>query len=382
MHVSLSGLATSLIVCSLPAWATTITVDASFPAYETYSYAAITPAPIGFDAFSDYSSDPNADTAYFSYTLPPSSSTSVPGATASITGGSYITSATTTLGSNHAYAQGGSFVSTELGASSISGWYDQVTINGGSGTGVAHFTVQLNGSVDVGSVKGELNYFLRSSSEHPSLIGNQNLVFNTLGPAQPIWTTSWGYEGSSITNYSLGASPYNDTSVLFPTEPLQPVFPTVPGLPALEDPATQLGADGGMGLFGFYVSDLILTPGAEQSISVLLHGSLEFTYDVPFYLISGLSSDLLDCIALQEYRDLFAESICGAGPTDGTGATILDFSNSANLINIALPQGATASFASGNGYNVTTVPEPSSITLAGLGLVGMGVIGWRARRRS
>jgi len=70
---------------------------------------------------------------------------------------------------------------------------------------------------------------------------------------------------------------------------------------------------------------------------------------------------------------------CSTRPVDGTGATILDFSNSANLVNIALPEGATASFASGNTYNVTTVPEPDAWLML---LAGLGLVGWRARRRA
>ncbi|ODU02847.1 MAG: hypothetical protein ABS89_05330 [Thiobacillus sp. SCN 63-1177] len=74
--------------------------------------------------------------------------------------------------------------------------------------------------------------------------------------------------------------------------------------------------------------------------------------------------------------DVFGDPV----PTpDGTGATILDFSHSANLVNIALPEGATASFASGNVYNVTAVPEPDAWLML---LAGLGLIGWRARRRA
>jgi hypothetical protein len=70
---------------------------------------------------------------------------------------------------------------------------------------------------------------------------------------------------------------------------------------------------------------------------------------------------------------------CVPTPKDGTGATTLDFSNSANLVSIALPEGATASFASGATYNVTTVPEPGEWAML---LAGLGLVGWRARRRA
>jgi hypothetical protein len=75
----------------------------------------------------------------------------------------------------------------------------------------------------------------------------------------------------------------------------------------------------------------------------------------------------------------FSIGDCTAPTKDGTGATTLDFSNSANLINIALPEGATASFASGTAYNVTAVPEPGEWLML---LAGLGLVGWRTRRKA
>lgn len=90
-----------------------------------------------------------------------------------------------------------------------------------------------------------------------------------------------------------------------------------------------------------------------------------------------MGTSLLDLGAFQSFCSFDVE--CPSNPPiDGTGATTLDFSNSANLVGIALPDGATASFASGHAYNVTAVPEPGEWLML---LAGLGLVGWRVRRR-
>lgn len=93
--------------------------------------------------------------------------------------------------------------------------------------------------------------------------------------------------------------------------------------------------------------------------------------------MGGLGTALIE--GLVPFCSFTIEGTCSAPPIDGTGATTLDFSNSANLINIALPEGASASFASGTAYNVTAVPEPGEWMML---LAGLGLIGWRARHRA
>ena len=129
---------------------------------------------------------------------------------------------------------------------------------------------------------------------------------------------------------------------------------------------------------GFPAYDLILTPGVGQSINITLHGTLNFTYGESFYLIGGLGASVLG-EGLESFCEFDIGGACATILKDGTGATTLDFSNSANLINIALPEGATASFASGAAYNVTAVPEPAEWLML---LAGLGLVGWRAQSRA
>jgi hypothetical protein len=344
MHVRLTTLAAALMVGVTPVWAT------GLPTYETYSAAA----DFGTNIFS---SDPT-----YTQLL---DTTATPGATAQISGSGYTASASTNLGSNHAYASASTMPTNVLSAGSFSGWYDQVTITGGSGTGTANFTVQLNGTVDVGAMAGGLGYALGASSVHPSLL-TSNTAINT---------TPWALDAATpIASYLIGASPYNDTSILFSSTsyPTDPTSGGIPGIPAL-DPS--LG--GGTGV-GFPTPVLILTPGSGQSVNITLHGTLNFTYGEAFYLIGGLGTSVVGD-GLQSFCPFTIGDTCTPPVKDGTGATTLGFSNSANLANIALPEGATASFASGNAYNVTTVPEPGEWLLL---LAGLGLVGWRTRRRA
>jgi hypothetical protein len=243
--------------------------------------------------------------------------------------------------------------------------YDQVTISGGTGTGTAQFTVQLSGTVDVGAMEGGLGYTLGTSSVHPSQLASDTLTFNTSG------SYSWPMDAvNPIATYLLGASPYNDTSVLFPTTSTDPLG----GITSITDPSYSLGGDTGM---GFPTPDLILTPGTGQSINITLYGTLNFTYGEAFYLIGGLGVSVLGD-GIESFCSFNIGDTCTI-PKDGTGATTLDFSNSANLVSIGLPVGATATFASGASYNVTAVPEPGEWLML---LAGLGLVGWRTRRKA
>lgn len=352
MHLRLSLLAAALMASTTPAWAAT----ASLPTYETYS--SVMDSGINF-----FFSDP----AYPAF-VPQTSVTNMSGATASITGNDYTSTASTTLGGNHAYVQGGAIPTSVLGVSGFSGWYDQVTITGGTGTGTAQFTVQLNGTVDAGAIAGGMSYTLGTSSVHPSQLTSTLNAFNLLAPPWPMDAVN------PIATYLLGVSPYNDTSILFSGAPTPPTGGTI-GIPSINDPGLPLGGGADM---GFPIPDLILTPGAGQVINVTLHGTLNFTYGEAFYLIGGLGTTVIGD-GLQPFCSFLAiGGTCIPPVKDGAGATTLDFSNSANLVNIALPEGATASFASGTAYNVTAVPEPGEWLML---LAGLGLIGWRRHRK-
>ena len=332
MNLRMTALAAALIACAASARANTANVDiygvvnvGVLPAYATYSGAA----DIGAGLFAN---DPT-------YT-PLIDATNAPGATAQISAPSYAAAASTTLGSNHAYASASTLPSNVLGAGSFSGWYDQVTITGGSGVGTASFTVQLNGTADVGAFGGGMAYALGTSTVHPSQLVSSTTTFNMSSPY------AWPMDAvNPIATYVIGASPYNDTSVLFPG-----IAP---------------------------VPDLVLTPGTGQNIQATLHGTFNFTYGETFYLLGGLGTSVFDVSILQAFCPLDTGS-CVPSP-DGTGPTTLDFSNSAHLAGIVLPQGASLSSASGAAYNVTAVPEPGAWLML---LAGLGLVGWRTRRRA
>lgn len=358
MNIRLTALSAALIAYAMPAWAATSNVDVygsisiePLPTHATYSVAADGSANF-FDVIGPV------------YT-PQIDATTVSGATVQIAGANYAASASTTFGSSHAYASASVMPSYVLSAGGFSGWYDQVTITGGTGTGTAHFTVQLNGAVDVGAIAGSLSYALGTSSVHPTELTSNFQYFSVLSATQP-----WAMDAvNPIATYLLGASPYNDTSILFSSTPTSPTG----GIPSIEDPSLALGGDTGM---GFPTPDLILTPGAGQSVNVTLQGTFKFTYGESFYLIGGLRTSI-DNLGI--FCAFNIDGTCASSTVDGTGATTLDFSNSANLVSIALPEGATASFASGAEYNVTAVPEPGEWAML---LAGLGLVGWRTRRKA
>lgn len=224
--------------------------------------------------------------------------------------------AQTAQGSNRVYLQQtGALSSSVLAATSDSTWYDRATITGGIGVGTARFSIHINGTVDVGAFPGAAGYVLSVSSLHP-------------------------FEGSSVAaSWSLLASPYNDISYAN----------------------------------GFSQT---LTPGVGQAIDVTLSGTFDFTYGEVFYVLGSLHSIAAD---LSFLLSSCSPNCLPNSSLEGSGATTLDFSNSARLVSIVLPEGATASFASGATYNVTAVPEPAEWAML---LAGLGLISWRARCRS
>jgi len=103
-----------------------------------------------------------------------------------------------------------------------------------------------------------------------------------------------------------------------------------------------------------------------------LTGTIQFTYDEAFYLIGhmGARNRRGPCIV--------TFSVTRCPDTRRYRATTLDSPTAPNLVNIALPEGASANFASGTAYNVTAVPEPGEWAML---LAGLGLVGWRARRK-
>lgn len=356
MHTRLAALvgalAASAAVGSAPAFAET------YPTSGTYAAAA--------DWGSSYFSDPPF--------VPQLSTTDVANTLAAIATADYSAAARTLIGSNHAYTQASGFSNGAFNVSSFSGWYDQITISGGTGTGTLQFSVQLTGSVTAGAYLGTAGFSLLASSVHPEQLATDLQPFNVLA-AQP-WIL-YGSEVQTISTYNIVASPYNDPNViagLFSA-------PTGgdSGIPALPtDPSYQLGDDGGMG-FPEVTTDLIVTPGTEHLVNITLTGTLDFTYGEAFYLIGALGTSIMnDGLETFCNFDISGEP-CVPTPKDGTGATTLDFFNSALLAGIVLPEGASFASASGAPYNVTAVPEPGEWAML---LAGLGLVAWRTRRRS
>lgn len=138
--------------------------------------------------------------------------------------------------------------------------------------------------------------------------------------------------------------------------------------------------DGSADNFGAYLFGLTLVDhaGNRQSVlsAVAAAGSLSGT------LQRQLSGSAL--VMPGEVYTLYGDLVVYA-TTSGQGGPIAaneDFSHTARITGIALPQGLSVSFASGSANLsgvVTTVPEPAPAALLAAGL---GVIGWLARRRA
>jgi hypothetical protein len=159
-------------------------------------------------------------------------------------------------------------------------------------------------------------------------------------------------------------------------------FAAAAGVPAGSARSVSFSAqiDGSADAFGSYIFGLTLVDHAGHSQSVLsasaMAGSLSGT------LQRQLSGTAL--VMPGETYTLYGDLIVYAS-TSGQGGAIAaneDFSHTARITGIALPQGLSASFASGSaklGGVVTAVPEPAPAALLAAGL---GVIGWLVRRRT
>jgi len=354
------------LAASPAVWAATSNVDVygsltAFPSSGTYAAAA---------DFGSYFSDPPF--------VPQISTTDVANTLASIATADYSAAVRTTLGGNHAYAQASGFSNGAFSINSFSGWYDQVTITGGTGTGTLQFSVQLTGSVSAGAFAGGAYYGLYASPLHPAqLVDTLNIVDTATPPTNP-WAL-YASQVQSIAYYDIVASPYNDpnliTGLFAPLTPAPDLGSGIPSIPSLE--SELLGGEDGMG-FPEYSPDLIVMPGTEHLVNVTLTGTLDFTYGEAFYLIGALGTSVFNLDAFQPFCS-FELECPGNPPVDGTGATTLDFLNSALLTGIVVPEGATFASASGAPYNVTAVPEPGEWAML---LAGLGLVAWRARRRT
>ncbi|MEQ1662307.1 MAG: PEP-CTERM sorting domain-containing protein [Thiobacillus sp.] len=330
-----------------------------------------TPSSGVFSAAADISTNLFSETPF----VPTVSATQLSAQTAAIALADYSAQAKTTLGNNHAYTQSNGFNNGAFGVNSFSGWYDQVSITGGTGTGTVQFSVQLNGVVTAGAHLGMAEYGLLTSTVHPTQLTSELTAFSVYN------TQPWALFSNQVTDiarYDVLVSPYiNPQEVLSIFDPQPPISSPVngggaSGVPSIGDPSTT----GGMG-FPEYIPDLILAPGANQPVNVIMTGAITFTYGEAFYLIGGLKTLITN--ELDSFCTFETDASCTQHAQDGTGPTTLDFFNSAHLTTIVLPQGANFASASGAAYNVTAVPEPGEWLLM---LAGLGLIGWRVRRRA
>lgn len=228
-----------------------------------------------------YSAAADIGTNLFSETpfVPTISVTDVSGQTAEIALTDYSAHAKTTLGNNHAYAQSNGFNNGAFGVNSFSGWYDQVTITGGTGTGTLQFSVHLSGFVNSGAEVGVAKYRLGTSGVHPA--APSTTVVNGLG----FGSHSMGLIKPSV-DYLIGTSPYIDLSILNNLYAIQ--ANTTAGEGFYEDTLIPEFATNTTIIYPITVSHNLVAPGS-QLIDVTLEGSAEFVYGEAFYLV-GVST--------------------------------------------------------------------------------------------
>ncbi|MDO9467063.1 MAG: PEP-CTERM sorting domain-containing protein [Thiobacillus sp.] len=338
MNVRLTALATALFACSAPVLAATSNL---------YVYGNISTGLPTHDVFSQVGAV-DLDTPPVS-TIAEYQETFVPGNTAAISTSGYNASASTTMGSNHAYTSYNGSVPRDFVIGS-SNWFDQVTITGGTGTGTATITAQVNGTATVGAAGGYFSYQLGTRTTHPytndsSITG---VIFLLPSPYQDPFSIS------PVAEHSIEFLPFsNPIPTSLPCGNISSVNPVdLCSGPPLYDQTLGAGI---------------------HDISLTLTGTINFTYGEAFYLIGSMGAGT---------GDGFTSFTVFGDPTpepDGTGATTLDFVNSALLAGIVLPQGASFASASGAAYNVTAVPEPGEWAML---LAGLGLVVWRTRRKT
>ncbi len=336
MHTRLAALVGAL-AASPAVWAATSNVDVygnmstSLPTHDVFSQAGAV----------DIFHIPSAPV------LAEYQETFVSGDTATISNSGYNALSSTTLGSNHAYASYNGSVPRDfvIGGSN---WFDQITITGGTGPGTANVTVQVNGTAAVGASGGFFGYQLGTLTTHPYTIDSPitGAIFLLPSPSQDPFSIS------PVVEHSIEFLPFAN-----PTPTIRPCG----GIPSIDHTDACLGAP---------LYDQTLGTG-DHSISLTLTGTIQFNYGEAFYLIGHMSAVTGEGLAsFTIFGDPMPEP-------DGTGATTLDFLDSALLTGIVLPEGAMFDSASGAAYNVTAVPEPGEWAML---LAGLGLVGWRARR--
>lgn len=253
-----------------------------------------------------------------------------PGAAAGVSvndGGGAAASAWTDYGANHASASYTAGDGTSLASLGASLWFDQITINGGSGMGTAALNASLNGTADVGAPDGAAAYVLGTTTVNPTTLTSSTTSLNSLALPLSMDTS----QITTVASYVVGTQG------------------------AATACASQLGAT-------CPSFNQILGVGAGQAIQANLTGSFSFTYGQSFYLVGLLGTGV-------------GQNFSTASPA----TTTFDFSNTGLLNQIVLPQGAILSDASGTIYSVAAVPEPAEwLTL----VAGLGLISLVARRRA
>jgi hypothetical protein len=135
-------------------------------------------------------------------------------------------------------------------------------------------------------------------------------------------------------------------------------------------------------VFDFGVPDQDAIPGGIPSAPVALTGTsfnlagqgMAFTAGRRL-LVSPLANDNSDVIG---FPTLFGTNGSAVGSWDGTTLIIPVFSTLTYQIEDSPPIDDTVRFS---GFIVARVPEPSTLIMAGMGVVGLVTVGYRARKR-